>query len=387
MRDILPDLAAWQARGTRFATGSVVRTWNSAPRGAGATMGVSERGEVVGSISGGCVEGAVYAVAEEVLATGIPQLLRYGVSDADAFEAGLTCGGTLEIFVQPAKGGFVDLSSLVADVSNAQPTAVITQVKHSSGGPRVPRVGHQVVLGPEGLRGSFGDPRLNHTVCDSARALLERATDGVIECGDDGTACREDNLFLVQTFAPAPRMIVFGAIDFARAVTKVGKFLNYRVTVCDARSTFATPARFPEADEVVVRWPHEYLRETEVDSRTVICVLTHDEKFDIPVLEAALREQVAYVGAMGSRRTHAHRLAALRERGVTDTELDHLHSPIGLDLGARTPEETAISVAAEIIANARGGNGTRLRDSNSAIHPTNDALRSELPVPATHVFG
>jgi xanthine dehydrogenase accessory factor len=177
----------------------------------------------------------------------------------------------------------------------------------------------------------------------------------------------------VQSFAPPPRMLVFGAIDYAAAVARIGSFLGYRVTVCDARPLFATPDRFPSAAEVVVDWPHRYLqREADcgkLDSRTVVCVLTHDPKFDVPTLSRALRlPQLAYVGAMGSRQTHFDRLERLREAGLTDIELSRLSSPVGLDLGGRTPEETAVSIAAEIIAARSGGSGARLRDLNQPIH-------------------
>ena len=171
-----------------------------------------------------------------------------------------------------------------------------------------------------------------------------------------------------RSFAPPPRMLVFGAIDFAAAVARVGKFLGYRVTVCDARPVFATAKRFPEADEVVVEWPHRYLQSTAVDARTVICVLTHDPKFDVPLLEVALGTDAAYIGAMGSRRTHDDRLARLREEGVTEEALARLASPIGLDIGARTPEETAISIAAELVALRWGGSGQRLVSTDGPIH-------------------
>lgn len=180
----------------------------------------------------------------------------------------------------------------------------------------------------------------------------------------------------VASHAPRPRMLVFGAIDFAAAVAQQGSFLGYRVTVCDARGVFATPARFPTADEVVVDWPHRYLAaQTQagaIDRRTVICVLTHDAKFDVPLLEVALRLDVGYVGAMGSRRTHEDRLARLREAGLTEAELERLASPIGLDLGARTPEETAVSIAAEIIARRWGGRGRPLSEVRGRIHHDDD---------------
>jgi xanthine dehydrogenase accessory factor len=163
-------------------------------------------------------------------------------------------------------------------------------------------------------------------------------------------------------------MLVFGAIDFAAAVARIGRYLGYRVTVCDARPVFATEKRFPDADEVVCEWPHEYLARTKVDERTVITVLTHDPKFDVPLLEVALRTPAAYVGAMGSRRTHDDRIARLRENGMTDADLARLRSPIGLDLGARTPEETAVSIAAEIISLRWGGTGRPLGETSGEIH-------------------
>ncbi len=198
--------------------------------------------------------------------------------------------------------------------------------------------------------------------------MLDHGTTGLHRIGPDGERRQDELTVFVQSFAPPPRMLVFGAIDFAAAVARVGKFLGYHVTVCDARAVFATPKRFPEADEVVVEWPHRYLQSTTVDSRTVICVLTHDPKFDVPLLEVALRTDAAYVGAMGSRRTHDDRLARLRDEGLDEDALARLASPIGLDIGARTPEETAVSIAAEIIAHRWGGSGRRLGDTAGPIH-------------------
>ncbi|NUU26041.1 MAG: XdhC family protein, partial [Streptomycetaceae bacterium] len=196
-----------------------------------------------------------------------------------------------------------------------------------------------------------------------ARAML----DGGVSCIRT-VRCRPGTEVFVASYATRPRMLVFGATDHAGAVASVGRLLGYRVTVCDARPVFATPARFPDADQVVVDWPHRYLASTEVDARTIVVVLTHDTKFDVPVLELALRMPVGYVGAMGSRRTHDERLARLREAGLTDRELARLHSPIGLDLGARTPEETAVAIAAEVVAARRGGSALPLRETSGPIH-------------------
>jgi xanthine dehydrogenase accessory factor len=224
------------------------------------------------------------------------------------------------------------------------------------------------VIRPDSVLGDLGSDRLTDAVRDDARGLLEQGHSRVIRYGEHGER-RDDAIgVFVASYAPRPRMIVFGAIDFASAVARIGGFLGYRVTVCDARPVFATRSRFPDADEVIVDWPHRYLAATEVDERTVVCVLTHDPKFDVPLLELALRMPLAYVGAMGSRRTHDERLGRLRELGLTDSELARLRAPIGLDIGARTPEETAVSVAAEIVADRWGGTGGRLRAAGGPIH-------------------
>jgi xanthine dehydrogenase accessory factor len=191
---------------------------------------------------------------------------------------------------------------------------------------------------------------------------------GLRHYGPEGQRREDTVTVFLQSFAPPPRMLVFGAIDYAAAVARIGDFLGYRVTVCDARQVFATPRRFPDGVEVVVEWPHRYLAATETDSRTVICVLTHDPKFDVPLLEEALRRPAAYVGAMGSRRTHDDRVERLREAGLGDQELARLRSPIGLDIGARTPQEVAVSVAAEIVAERWGGSGVPLSTTTGAIH-------------------
>jgi len=217
--------------------------------------------------------------------------------------------------------------------------------------------------------GSLGSgERLDAAVDDDVRGMLAQGLTGVRRYGEHGERRGDELAVFVNSFAPPPRMLVFGAIDFAAAVARAGKFLGYHVTVCDARPVFATHARFPDADEVVVQWPHRYLASTPVDERTVICVLTHDPKFDVPVLEVALRTPAGYIGAMGSRRTHEDRLARLREAGLGESELARLRSPIGLDLGARTPEETAVSVAAELIQLRWGGSGRPLTDTAGRIH-------------------
>ncbi|MGI8333953.1 XdhC family protein [Actinomadura scrupuli] len=370
MRDVLDDIAKWYASGETFGLATVVNTFRSAPRPPGAAMAVSPGGEVVGSVSGGCVEGAVYDLAQEVMSSGVPVIQRYGVSDDDAFSVGLTCGGILDVLVEPVgPRTFPQFAEVVASITRREPVAVATVVA----GPGA--VGARRVIWPSRAAGSLapGEPhaaRLDAAVDDDVRGMLAQGLTGQRHYGRRGERRLDELAVFVHAFAPTPRMLVFGAIDFAAAMARAGKFLGYHVTVCDARPVFATVKRFPEADEVVVKWPHKFLDEVagQIDERTVVCVLTHDPKFDVPLLEAALRTPAGYIGAMGSRRTHDDRLARLREAGMTEAELSRLRSPIGLDLGARTPEETAVSIAAELIQLRWGGSGRPLTDTEGRIH-------------------
>ncbi|MCX5554788.1 XdhC/CoxI family protein [Streptomyces sp. NBC_00038] len=408
MRDILETLDGWCATGTRFAVASVIGTWSSSPKQPGAAMAVSENGEVVGSVSGGCVEAAVYELARQALETGEAVTETFGVADDDAFAVGLTCGGTLEIFVRPvADAQFAQWSALAAAVREGRRAAMATALSGASAGACL------LVRDDGGVTGSLGErdldvqalarmrrhdplrePCLGSGWAESADGPSEswRGTSAGAEAADrramstDGLEARDfsattplDNgvtrerlpdgtrLFL-ESFTEPPRLLIFGAIDYAGALARLGAFLGYRVTVCDARPVFATAARFPDAHEIVVDWPHRWLSGTRVDERTAICVLTHDPKFDIPLLEVALQTEAAYIGAMGSRRTHEDRLRRLRDAGVDDRALARLRSPIGLDLGGRTPEETAVSIAAEVIALREGGTGRSLTETLAPIH-------------------
>jgi len=372
MREVLPELLDWWRAGDEVGVGTVVATFRSAPRPPGASMLVGPDETVVGSVSGGCVEGAVYELGKEVVASGTPVLTRYGISDDDAFAVGLTCGGILDVYVEKvSRETFPELEDLAADIEAGRPVAVATVIEH----PDPEWVGRRVIVHPgtDEVTGTIGSPRADDAVRDDAIGMLASGMSATLSYGPDGERRGEGMRVFVWSFAPKPRMLVFGAIDFAAAVARVGSFLGYHVTVCDARPVFATTTRFPDADEVVVEWPHRYLEKQRdagaLDARTVVTVLTHDPKFDVPLLEVALRlPEVAYIGAMGSRRTHEDREARLREAGVTDEELARLSSPIGLDLGARTPEETAISIASEIIARRWGGSGTRLAEGGGRIH-------------------
>ncbi|MDO0931077.1 XdhC family protein [Streptomyces sp. DG2A-72] len=362
MLDLAAELAKWTEEGRDFAVATVVSVGGSAPRPPGAALAVDTTGTAIGSVSGGCVEGAVYDLCVQALENGETVVERFGYSDEDAFAVGLTCGGVIEVLVTPVTRDTPDREVYEAALSQAaqgEPTALA-----------------RVISGPAGLLGTavLELPKGRGELRDQPQTARSRPTtfptEPLTPLTAEGTRTVElDGLTLfIETHTPPPRMIIFGAIDFAAALARTGKFLGYHVTVCDARPVFATRARFPEADEIVVEWPDSYLRHTETDERTVLCVLTHDAKFDVPLLETALRLPVAYVGAMGSRRTHADREERLREVGLTESELARLRSPIGLDLGARTPEETALSIAAEIVATRRGGTGVPLTDSGTPIH-------------------
>ncbi|MFL5997314.1 MAG: XdhC family protein [Streptomyces sp.] len=368
MLDLAGELHRWTEEGRAFAVATVVAVGGSAPRGPGAALAVDSEGTVIGSVSGGCVEGAVYDLCVQALQDGETVVERFGYSDEDAFAVGLTCGGIIDIMVTPVGTDAPArpvLRSALSAAARDEPAALARVVR----GPAELLGRSLVVRSDEGYEGGLGGhPELDRTAASEARALLDAGRTGTVELSADGSRCPGGLTLLVEASVPPPRMIVFGAVDFAAALVRVGKFLGYHVTVCDARPVFATTTRFPEADDIVVDWPHRYLRGTATDARTVLCVLTHDAKFDVPLLETALRMPAAFVGALGSRRTHADRDRRLREVGLTDGELARLRSPIGLDLGARTPEETALSIAAEIVAGRRGGTGTPLTGSGRPIH-------------------
>jgi xanthine dehydrogenase accessory factor len=382
VREVMPELACWWESGATVGMGTVINIGGSSPREPGASMVVGPNGEVVGSVSGGCVEAAVYELSRETAASGMPALVRYGISSGDPYAPGLTCGGSLEIFASPVNTDtFPGLDTVARDLHAGRAVAVATIVEH----PDTAVVGRRLAVRPQPVgvavrseptsaSATASQPRrIVDSVAADARGLLAAGRSQCLSYGPMGERRGEGMRVFVQSFAPPPRMLVFGAIDYAAAVARIGSFLGYRVTVCDARPLFTTPDRFPGAAEVIVDWPNRYLqREAEagnLDSRTVVCVLTHDPKFDVPVLSLALRlPALAYVGAMGSRQTHLDRLERLRASGLTDRELSRLSSPIGLDLGGRTPEETAVSIAAEIVAARSGGSGARLRDLDQPIH-------------------
>ncbi|KOX11695.1 XdhC family protein [Micromonospora profundi] len=355
MRDIADGLTDWRTRGVAFAVATVVRTWQSAPRPPGAAMAVSADGEALGSISGGCVEAAVYDLCRTAIETGTAHTATYGVSDDDAFDVGLTCGGTIQVLVQP-------------DVALTEPDEVLAAIRDGRPVATATMENAQLVIWPDRIAGSLGAPDLDDAAARQAAGMLALGTTGTLHLGRQGEQRGDDVSVFVQSYVPPPRMIIFGAIDFAAAMARMGTFLGYHVTVCDARPVFATRSRFPAADDLVVQWPHKYLESTTIDDRTVLCVLTHDPKFDVPLLQVALLTPARYIGVMGSRRAHDDRMRRLREAGVGEGALARLCSPIGLDLGARTPEETAVAIAAEITARAWGGSGRPLSELDTPIH-------------------
>lgn len=329
-----------------FVLATVVDTSSSAPRPVGTQMAILDDGRVIGSLSGGCIEADVVARAEDVAATGQTVLQDYGYSDATAFGVGLTCGGSIRVYLERVGHGQLEFfRSLAAQVVAGIPVATVTAL---SG----PEAGRRSMIGDEAAEG----------IEYHALELLRQRESGTIATEGQGAE------YFVRSFSGPDHLVIFGSNAFAAALARLAKAVGYRVTVCDARQTFTTRERFPEADEIVVRQPHQYLAELEVDHRTVLCAMTHDPKFDDPLLATALRSPAQFIGAMGSRRTSAERYERLRESGFSDRELERLHAPLGLDLGASSPEETAVSMLAEIISARQGGSNLPLARTRGRIH-------------------
>lgn len=398
MLELMESLPAWlPARGNGpCAIATIIGTEGSVPRPLGTSMLVSAGGDVLGSLSGGCIEGAVIEAALEAMECGRPRREYFGFSAEDAFAAGLTCGGALEVHIQPYRGEATEgsagtdaaavsgatetLAGLAAlGVGNGTHAALIRRLDGGSGSAVVVR-GPQAVteqdLAAE-LYGLLGSAVLASSAAVQLAPMLRAGRTGLVRLAPEAGVCADDApTLLVESRLPPARMLIFGANDFGAALLPAARLLGYHVTLCDARPVFARQERFGGADEVVVSWPHRYLRAEadagRVDARTVACVLSHDPKFDVPLLAAALELELAYLGAMGSRRSHQQRVVALLEAGADPEKLARLHSPIGLDLGAVTPGEVAVSIAAEIVAERQrpaGPVGARfLRDGSGAIH-------------------
>ncbi len=348
MREVLADVERWQDAGQRVALATVITVHGSAPRGVGATLAVSEQGEVAGSVSGGCVEPAVIEEGLRAIRTGRPKLLQFGITEEQNVEQiGLACGGEIRVFVEP----LADVPTLRAAVKAGQPIARATIVADPAAGDHL---GASLVVPESGAPvGTLGDLALDTDAAAAARQRLAQCEPGT----EHLTAAGSDLEVFYATYPAPPALIIIGAGHISIPLTRIARAMGYRVTVVDARATFATRERFPEADELLVEWPDEALSHLPLTSATAVAVLTHDDKFDEPALIAALNSPVSYVGAIGSRGTRRDRDERLRKQGVTDEQLARIHGPIGLDIGARTPEEIALAIMAEIVATRHGPAG------------------------------
>lgn len=319
MREILSELNDWTQAGEQVALATVIETWGSSPRPLGSKMAVTSSGKMAGSVSNGCIEGAVFEEAQKVLKSGQAKIAGFGVADETAFEVGLACGGHIEVFVQPLSDTH---RRLVGMLNRNEPATLVTNLESGDA---------ELV---DGTRGS--------------------------------ELPRRDGALFVEPFRRLPHMVIIGAIHIAIPLHRLAKLMGYRVTVIDARAKFATTERFPEADEVVVAWPDEAMRKITVDSSTYVVILTHDPKFDLPALRAVLGKEAGYIGAIGSRKTNQNRFTALRREGFTDEQLSRVHGPIGLDLGSRGAEETALGILAEVTTVRFGGSGASKREVKAA---------------------
>jgi len=374
MEDPKRRLADWWMAGDTVAMATVCDTWQSAPRSRGSIMVVGPDREVIGSVSGGCVDGAVYESCVDALATGRPRLEHFGVSDDEALAVGLTCGGEIDVFVEPVSlQAFPELGEALG--ADPRPVAVATVIAHEVAA----RLASHLVVHESSVMGTLGSQALDEAVAREARARVGEGSGGdgngngrVLSYERDEVAGEPAMRIFISVRATPARLLVFGATDLTAAVASLGTFAGYHVTVCDARSVFATRARFHDAAEVVNEWPHRYLAreaaEGRVDERTALAVLTHDPKFDTPLLQVALGLPVGYIGLLGSRLTCQDRRRRLVDAGVPADQLDRLRGPIGLDIGGHSVQETAISILAEIIAASSGGTGAPLSSVTSAIH-------------------
>jgi xanthine dehydrogenase accessory factor len=346
MKEVLPELERWSQSGHRIAMATVIGVRRSAPRPPGSKMAVNEDGEIAGSVSGGCVEGAVVEIAQQVIDGEPPRLLHFGIADADAWDVGLPCGGEIDVWVQMYEPGSFEQAA-----RSGGRAAEVTLLEGAA-------PGSKLLFDADGARqGSLGAPELDDEAARIAGDLIWKE------------ASERHGALFVDVVAPAPRLILFGAVDVAAAVCRLARAADWRPYVVDPRAAFATKARFPDAEDVIVAWPEEaFDRLGGIDPATSIAVLTHDPKLDDAALQIALRSPARFVGAMGSRRAQATRRERLLAAGITDDEMGRLAAPLGLDLGALNREETALSILAEIVAARHGRSGGRLSDASGRIH-------------------
>jgi xanthine dehydrogenase accessory factor len=357
MRELLTELDTWAGEGVGAGRAVVVRTFGSAPRPEGAVLLVSADGRLAGSVSGGCVEGAAFEEVERARSTGRSRVVRYGISDEQAWDVGLACGGTIDVLVEPV----VRPEGVAA--ARERGRAVITPLPADSPGPdfgpHEPGAGSapepSLVVGEGGaLTGTTGDAESDRLLADAGAESLERGRSRTVEVGGRS--------WFVEAFPRQPRLVIVGAVQAAIPLVAIARTLGYATVVVDGRATFATRARFPDADEVIVGWPDEVADAIGLGPADAVAVLTHDVKFDEPAIVTALSRGCRYVGAVGSRKTQADRRARLLAAGVTPDSLARLRGPIGLDLGGREPAETALAIMAEVVAARFGGSGVPMRD-------------------------
>ena len=339
MREISTSLQQWLAGGRATAIATVIKTWGSSPRPAGAKMAINEQGEFAGSVSGGCVETAVIEAAMQVIQTGKPRLLQFGVSNEQAWEVGLSCGGKIEVFVEPLALMTKEFYNSYQDhLDRNEPFVVATIVRGDES-----LLGQRVLLRQDGVSlGDISNATVISAVRDQAQSLFSKASSMSLPAGD----CE---LFVESCFPP-PKLIIIGAVHIAAPLVTMAKVLNFTVILIDPRGAFSTSARFPHVDQLFSKWPDEALTEAGIDASTCIVILTHDPKIDDPAIKIALQHTPAYLGVLGSRRTHEKRLHRLCADGMSEEQLAQIHAPIGLDIGALSPAEIAVSILAEIVA-------------------------------------
>jgi xanthine dehydrogenase accessory factor len=354
----------WLEHGHRVVAASLIETVGSAPLDPGAEMLVDDSGRIEGSVTGGCVEGALVEVASEILAGGPPRVVQYGISDSQAADVGLMCGGTVRLFVHELGWQARDPLQLVQRcLTTGTPVAIATLLDGEAAGAKL------AITEDEAVGELGGIELLEASVKRDALGCLNQGLSTVRRYSASGEVMGSDLRVYIQGFASRPEMVIFGAIDFSVAVAKAARELGYHVTICDARAPFVGSSRFAEVAEVAVDWPDRHIAGRKLGPRDVVLVFTHDSKFDEPALVAALNSGAGYVGALGSRRTHRERIARLRDLGVDEAEIERIAAPCGLDIGARTPAETAISILAEVIARRTGRAGDPLSETSGSIHP------------------
>jgi xanthine dehydrogenase accessory factor len=358
VKEVVADIQRWCARGERFALATVIATRRSAPRPVGAKFAVSESGEMAGSVSGGCVESDVYGHACEVLEGARPQMLSYGISDDLAFSVGLPCGGEIDVFVESTPNELVERLLKIIDTEERAVLFTVVEGEPLGAELLVPESGEAFGEGPEELPG-----RVDEILRQGRNTLFDL---------DDGRKV------FAEVYGPPPRLLVIGAVDTAEALCAAAKQLGWRTIVADARGKFATKERIPSADELLVAWPQEAIERVQPDYQTAVVVLTHDDKFDVPALQGALATEAFYIGALGSRRNQERRRERLLEAGVEEPQFERISGPTGLDIGADSPAETAISILGEILATRARREGGFLRNSKSRIHVEEDHAKAPL---------